>query len=106
MTQRKGKTLKTLPDGDRRRMSDGKNAWRKMSDSQREEFMTWVFAAEDGRGIPNLLGNGGVLDRGFTPLEPVSERALGPQAVETRFNSFDGGESRDMRDNDPGGAHG
>lgn len=40
--QRKGKTLKVLAPGDRRRMSDGKNAWRKMTDGQRRDFLNWI----------------------------------------------------------------
>ena len=42
MSTRKGKTLKVLPAGDRRRMSDGRNAFRKMSDAQRAEFLRWI----------------------------------------------------------------
>ena len=33
--KRNGKTLPTLRDGHPRRMSDARNAWRKMSDAQR-----------------------------------------------------------------------
>ena len=39
---RNGKQLKTLQDGHPRRMSDGRNAWRKMSDAQRAEFVAWI----------------------------------------------------------------
>lgn len=42
MMTRNGKTLKTLPDGAPRRLSDGRNAWRKMSDAQRAEFIAWI----------------------------------------------------------------
>jgi hypothetical protein len=31
-----------VPIGDRRRMSDGKNAWRKMTQEQKEEFLRWI----------------------------------------------------------------
>jgi len=43
---RKGKTLQVLRDGHPRRMSDGRNAWRKMSDEQRVLFLAWI---EDNR---------------------------------------------------------
>ena len=39
---RKGKTCKVLPDGAPRRMSDGKNAYRKMNSEQRETFKRWI----------------------------------------------------------------
>ena len=47
--ERKGKTLKVLRDGDPRRMSDGRNAVRKMTDEQRAQFLAWIreeFSAE------------------------------------------------------------
>lgn len=40
--KRQGKTLKTLRDGHPRRMSDARNAWRKMTDEQREQFLAWT----------------------------------------------------------------
>ena len=40
--KRKGKELRKVPAGDRRRLSDGRNAWRKMTDEQREEFLQWI----------------------------------------------------------------
>jgi len=40
--KRKGKTLRVLQDGHPRRMSDAKNAWRKMTNEQRIAFMTDV----------------------------------------------------------------
>ena len=43
---RNGKACKVLPDGAPRRMSDGKNAYRKMSAEQRAAFRLWM-AAED-----------------------------------------------------------
>lgn len=49
--KRKGKTLTVLPDGARRRMSDGKNAWRKMNDEQRQEFLKWI-------GLSRRIGDG------------------------------------------------
>lgn len=45
--KRNGQKLKTLEDGDPRRMSDGKNAWRKMNDEQRETFLDWIRFGED-----------------------------------------------------------
>ena len=48
--KRKGKTLTVLPDGARRRMSDGKNAWRKMNDKQRGEFLWWIGVEATARG--------------------------------------------------------
>lgn len=39
---RKGKPCKALPDGAPRRMSDGKNAFRKMSPEQRRQFLCWI----------------------------------------------------------------
>ena len=41
--KRHGKTLKVLPDGAPRRMSDAKTAWRKMTPSQRLEFVAWAM---------------------------------------------------------------
>jgi|TARA_R110000751_G_scaffold307240_2_gene427838 hypothetical protein len=35
-----------LAKGDKRRLSDGRNAWRKMDTAQREEFV--VFLLENG----------------------------------------------------------
>jgi hypothetical protein len=37
-----GGKAKALPDGHPRRMSDGKNAWRKMTNEQRVEFLQWI----------------------------------------------------------------
>lgn len=34
--------LKKVPKGDRRRLSDGRNAWRKMTPEQRREFIDWM----------------------------------------------------------------
>ena len=45
--KRNGKKLATLEDGDPRRMSDGKNAWRKMNDEQRATFLDWIRNGED-----------------------------------------------------------
>jgi hypothetical protein len=44
---RNGLPLTILPKGDRRRMSDGKNAWRKMSPEQRRDFRAW----QDSEGL-------------------------------------------------------
>ena len=43
---RKGKACKVLPDGAPRRMSDGKNAYRKMNADQRAVFLAWISAQE------------------------------------------------------------
>ncbi len=39
---RNGKPCKVLPDGNPRRMSDGRNAVRKMTPEQRAEFIDWL----------------------------------------------------------------
>ena len=39
---RLGKPLAQVPKGDRRRMSDGKNAWRKMTPVQRRDYLAWI----------------------------------------------------------------
>ena len=39
---REGKPLTQLPRGDRRRLADGRNAWRKMTPQQRREFLDWI----------------------------------------------------------------
>ena len=44
--KREGKTLQTLAPGDRRRVSDGKNAWRKMTPNQRLEFLMFLGEGE------------------------------------------------------------
>jgi len=44
---RNGKPLKTVPDGSPRRMADGKNAFRKMNDDQREAFLDWIMEGDD-----------------------------------------------------------
>ena len=41
-----GGSCKVLAKGDKRRLSDGRNAWRKMDTAQREEFV--VFLLENG----------------------------------------------------------
>ncbi len=37
-----GGKAQALPDGHPRRIADGKNAFRKMSDYQRAKFITWI----------------------------------------------------------------
>lgn len=39
---RNGKPLTTLERGDKRRLADGRNAWRKMTPQQRREFLDWM----------------------------------------------------------------
>ena len=36
-------TCKVLADDNPRRLADGRNAWRKMSATQREEFVGWLY---------------------------------------------------------------
>lgn len=40
--ERKGKKLAVLADGHPRRLADGRNAWRKMNDEQRAEFVRFM----------------------------------------------------------------
>lgn len=58
---RAGKALATLAPGDRRRMSDGKNAFRKMDELQRAEYLDWIaeeFGADRGLAPGRwLVGN-------------------------------------------------
>jgi hypothetical protein len=42
--RREGRELKTLAPGDRRRLSDARNAWRKMTPEQRATFLDWLLA--------------------------------------------------------------
>lgn len=46
--ERNGRKLRDLGEENPRRMSDGRNAFRKMSDRQRAEFLAWI-ADEFGR---------------------------------------------------------
>ena len=39
---RNGQKLRTLARGDARRLSDARNAWRKMTPAQRREFTEWM----------------------------------------------------------------
>ena len=41
--KRSGKKLTVLRDGHPRRMADARNAWRKMSDDQRLDFIGWML---------------------------------------------------------------
>ena len=45
---REGKPLAQLPPGDKRRLSDARNAWRKMSPEQRGIFLYWI----ESEGLP------------------------------------------------------
>jgi hypothetical protein len=38
-----GGSCKVLPKGDKRRLADGRNAFRKMDADQREEFVGWML---------------------------------------------------------------
>ncbi len=42
MAERKGKKLAVLADGHPRRLADGRNAWRKMNNEQRAEFVRFM----------------------------------------------------------------
>ena len=46
MTHRNGKALKVLQDGHPRRLADGRNAWKKMAQAQRETFLRDVVLTE------------------------------------------------------------
>lgn len=50
--KREGKALAVVPPGDRRRMSDGRNAWRKMTPAQRRVFLDWI----KGEGLEVAAG--------------------------------------------------
>ena len=52
--KRNGNKLKTIPDNHPRRMADGKNAFRKMSDSQRDTFVIWMVSEGLLETIANL----------------------------------------------------
>jgi hypothetical protein len=49
-----GGTCKVLAKGDKRRLADGRNAWRKMDAEQRETFVAWML--ENGL-VETLQGN-------------------------------------------------
>jgi hypothetical protein len=40
--ERKGKKLAVLEDGHPRRLSDFRNAWRKMTPAQRQQALSWL----------------------------------------------------------------
>lgn len=50
MAQRPG--TQVLKDGHPRRLSDGRNAWRKMNGAQRFEFLVWIAEQEGGQVEP------------------------------------------------------
>ena len=58
---RDGEALPILSKGDRRRMSDGRNAWRKMTKEQRAEWILWL--ADEGLPIATTAGDSGDLQR-------------------------------------------
>jgi len=41
-----------LAKGDKRRLADGRNAWRKMDAGQREEFVSWMLE----NGLQDVAG--------------------------------------------------
>tara|TARA_B100000949_G_scaffold125022_1_gene110601 strand:+ start:214 stop:447 length:234 start_codon:yes stop_codon:yes gene_type:complete len=53
-TGQPGGTCKVLAKGDKRRLADGRNAFRKMDAEQREEFVAWML--ENGL-VETLQGN-------------------------------------------------
>ena len=46
MTHRNGKALTVLQDGHPRRLADGRNAWKKMNQAQRETFLRDVVLTD------------------------------------------------------------
>ncbi len=70
--ERKGKKLAVLADGHPRRLADGRNAWRKMNDEQRAEFLVWLteydpYIQRFGR---NVLGAQLSIPNGFSITVP------------------------------------
>ena len=55
--KRNGKKLKVLPDGDPRRMRDGKSALRKMDDEQRREFLHRIFEDNPVVALGRICGD-------------------------------------------------
>ena len=47
-----GGSCKVLAKGDKRRLADGRNAWRKMDAGQREEFVSWMLE----NGLQDVAG--------------------------------------------------
>ena len=47
-----GGHCKGLEKGDKRRLADGRNAWRKMDHEQRQEFVAFLFE----NGLDDTLG--------------------------------------------------
>ena len=45
--KRNGKALRTLDAGDKRRVYDARNAWRKMTPAQRADVLSWIMADAD-----------------------------------------------------------
>jgi hypothetical protein len=55
--ERKGKKLAVLADGHPRRLADGRNAWRKMSNEQRAEFVRFMVENhKEERGTRGYTG--------------------------------------------------
>lgn len=75
--KRNGKKLKVLPDGHPRRMSDGKNAWRKMDDEQRREFLHWIFEDNPVMALGRIYGGYDELhayyDGGYVYVEEAAD---------------------------------
>jgi len=44
---RNGKALRTLDAGDKRRVYDARNAWRKMTPAQRADVLSWIMSDAD-----------------------------------------------------------
>ena len=49
--KRHGKTL--APASEKRRLADGRNAWRKMTPEQRTEFIAWIMEGELPMACPD-----------------------------------------------------
>jgi hypothetical protein len=68
--KRNGNKLKTIPDGHPRRMADGKNAFRKMNESQRDAFVIWMVSEGLLETIANLSSDSARWDIGYTGVGP------------------------------------
>lgn len=57
--KRGGKELTKLASGDRRRLADFRNAWRKMSAAQRGEALAWMSNGTEKISKADGSGDGG-----------------------------------------------
>lgn len=49
--KRNGQQLRTLEAGDKRRLYDARNAWRKMTPAQRADFLAWTMSDAEHRWV-------------------------------------------------------